>query len=146
MILTEAVKARILGRIGALVRDQAKRKCPVDDGLLRNSIEYEVRGNSVFIFSEVKYAAYVEYGTGVFHLNPDGSPEPHLGWDVVPVDQEALRFEPGRKERLAGGGEAEFVFAKKVHVEGMHAQSFLRPALFESEPRFAEIIREELHS
>lgn len=138
--------ARVRDKVGRFIRDEAKRKCPTDNGMLRNSLQYKVEGEIVTVFSDLPYANYVEYGTGVYHVNEDGSAEPHLGWDIVPVNGKALKFEVGRKGRLAAKGKlstANIVFAKKVHVEGMHAQAFLRPAYHQNIERIKKLIVRE---
>ena len=56
---------RALTRIGLSAEGYAKKECPVDTGNLRNSITHEVRQSekSVYIGTDVEYAAYVELGT-----------------------------------------------------------------------------------
>lgn len=54
---------RVLEDVGKEVRDRAKELCPVDTGNLRDSIEYEAAEESVSVYSDVEYAAYVELGT-----------------------------------------------------------------------------------
>jgi HK97 gp10 family phage protein len=70
-LLPEAL-AKGLEKAGQLVENDAKRNCPVDDGVLRASITHEVDENnaSVSIGTNVEYAPYVEYGTGIY--NPEG--------------------------------------------------------------------------
>lgn len=52
-----------------IVEREAKRKCPVDTGMLRRSISSRVYtdGGSVVgeVYSDLDYAIYVEYGTGL---------------------------------------------------------------------------------
>jgi hypothetical protein len=146
-IIPEEVKARILDRIGVMVKNEAIRNCPTDLGQLRQSIDYKVEGNTVTIFSELSYAAYMEYGTGIFHIDENGNPDPHGEWDIVPVNAQALRFEVGRKARLVakrGPKTANIVFAKKVHMVGVHPRAFLRPAAFNNIPQMKEIARQEI--
>lgn len=138
---------RILHKIGATVKASAIRKCPIDNGRLRASIQYRIEGNSVFVGTDVSYANYVEYGTGIFHIDEHGNLAPHTGWDIEPVNAQALRFEVGRKERLSahkGPGSANIVITKKVHIEGMYPHPFLRPAVFENIPTIKEIIKNEI--
>lgn len=141
--------ARILERIGALVKREAIRRCPVDNGWLRTSIDFETNPaeGSVTIFSDVEYAPYVEFGTGVFHQDKEGNPDPRSGWDIFPVNAKALRFEVGRKARLSDKGgldTANIVFAKKVHIEGAEPHPFLRPAVHQSKAEIDKIILEEI--
>ena len=44
----------------------AKRLTPVNEGLLRNSIQFDISGTTVKIMANVGYAAYVEFGTRKF--------------------------------------------------------------------------------
>ena len=62
--LSDAVE-RALTRIGLSAEGYAKKECPVDTGNLRNSITHEVvqSEKSVYIGTNVEYAAYVELGT-----------------------------------------------------------------------------------
>ena len=62
--LSDAVE-RSLTRIGLAAEGYAKKECPVDTGNLRNSITNEVQSSekSVYIGTNVEYAAYVELGT-----------------------------------------------------------------------------------
>lgn len=61
---------------GAEVERQMKMDCPVDTGNLRSSIRYEVNGDSVEIGTNVEYAPYVEYGTGIYANNSNAKKIP----------------------------------------------------------------------
>ena len=52
----------------ALVANSAKRKAPKDTGALRRSIEFEVSDDGLegVIYSNLEYAPYVEFGTGIY--------------------------------------------------------------------------------
>lgn len=67
-----------LDKAGALVAGKAKASCPVDTGLLRNSIQFKssVADSMVVIGSNVFYAPFVEIGTGVQSSMGNGRP----GW------------------------------------------------------------------
>lgn len=55
---------RALEMIGLAGESFAKQDCPVDTGRLRNSITHVTDGDkSVYIGTNVEYAAYVELGT-----------------------------------------------------------------------------------
>lgn len=58
----EAV-ARALETIGLLAEGYAATNSPVDTGRLRASITHAVEGDTVYIGTNVEYAAYVEMGT-----------------------------------------------------------------------------------
>lgn len=60
--LTEALNDSCL-----LVENTAKENCPVASGQLRNSITSKVTGERGEVGTNVEYAPYVEYGTGVFN-------------------------------------------------------------------------------
>ena len=49
------------------IQRNAKRACPVDTGRLRSSIRMEFYSNGLAaeVFTNVKYAPYVEFGTGM---------------------------------------------------------------------------------
>ena len=53
-----------------LVENEAKIKCPVDNGLLRNSITHYIEDNPNelvgVVGTNVEYAPYVEFGTGIY--------------------------------------------------------------------------------
>lgn len=64
--ITAGIKAaikRALIRIGLEAEAYAKKAVHVVTGRLRNSITHYVKGNSVFIGSNVEYARYEEEGT-----------------------------------------------------------------------------------
>lgn len=140
-------KTRILERIGALVKKEAIRRCPTDQGFMRQSIDFRIEGDSVIIFSRDPNSVYMEYGTGRFHIDNEGNPSPRPGYDIFPKKAKALRFEAGRKDRLANGvsaDKASIIYAKKVHIEGVPPHPFMRPAVHQSMEEIERIIREEL--
>ena len=61
-----------LTKAGLLVEREARMNCPVNTGNLRSSITSEVEGNTATIGTNVEYAPYVEFGTGLFAKNGDG--------------------------------------------------------------------------
>lgn len=73
-VLSEFDKAinRALIRIGMQAEGYAKDLCPVNTGRLKNSISYSVKESegSVYIGTNVEYAAYVEFGTKKQKANP----------------------------------------------------------------------------
>ena len=62
---TEEAVERALEAVGIDVANFAEMKCPVDTGLLRNSITHVVASDekAVYVGSNVEYAAYQELGT-----------------------------------------------------------------------------------
>lgn len=73
---------RALEKIGMTAEKYAKRLCPVDTGNLRNSITHRVDEGepAAYIGSDMKYAAYVELGTGKHY--PGGRPTPWVYQDA----------------------------------------------------------------
>ena len=76
-----AATRRALETIGLLAEGYAQDKCPVgtpestgiphyQGGTLRDSITYEVSGDSVYIGTNVEYAPYVELGTWKMQAQP----------------------------------------------------------------------------
>lgn len=67
-----------LEKAALIVLSDAKEKCPVDDGQLRNSIEYQIEKGegevAAYIGTNVEYAPYVEKGTGIY--SPEGRQTP----------------------------------------------------------------------
>ena len=57
-----------------VVENDAKVKCPVDDGQLRQSITHEVvdGGLTGVVGTNVEWAPYVHQGTGIYARNGDG--------------------------------------------------------------------------
>lgn len=57
-------------RSAYLVENKAKQGCPVDTGRLRASITHRfVADDEVIVGTNVVYAPYVEFGTGMFNVN-----------------------------------------------------------------------------
>ena len=110
-----------MGKACAAVEDLAKRKAPKVTGELRRSItsrvevdDGEVRG---IVFTPLKYAPYVEYGTGIF-AESDGRT------DV-----------PWRYQDEKGNWHS---------TNGQHPKPFMRPALDESREDIIKILQEGL--
>jgi hypothetical protein len=74
--LEEKKKAALTG-IGIQAEGYAKRSTPVDTGRLRSSITHAVRGDDVYIGTNVQpYAVYVELGTGIYASDGKGRQSP----------------------------------------------------------------------
>ena len=65
-----------LEAVGLQAEGYAKLKCPVDTGRLRNSISHAVKGNTVYIGTNVDYAPYVEFGTRKQRAHPNTRKRP----------------------------------------------------------------------
>jgi len=63
------VKQSIAGRKESAVHIIGTEHVSVDTGRFLNSVSFSADSEQVTIFSNIKYAPYLEYGTG-FHLSP----------------------------------------------------------------------------
>lgn len=72
--LENAVKRGLMA-IGETAVGYAQDKCPVDTGHLRGSIAYAVDGDDCYIGTNVEYAPYIEFGTGI-HAEHGGRQTP----------------------------------------------------------------------
>lgn len=73
--LEQKKKAALTG-IGIQAEGFAKRSTPVDTGRLRNSITHAVRGDDVYIGSNVEYAVWIELGSGIYASDGKGRQSP----------------------------------------------------------------------
>lgn len=67
---------QILEQACLIVENQARRDCPVDAGVLRNSIKSKVEGKEGVVGTNIEYAPYVEFGTGLYAAHGDGRQTP----------------------------------------------------------------------
>lgn len=77
-----------LQSIGQEAEGYAKEKSRVDTGRLRNSISYKVNTNdekAVYVGTNVEYAPYIEYGTGIYADNGEGRKTPWAYQDAKGV-------------------------------------------------------------
>lgn len=119
----------------ALVERAAKEKAPKGDGDLRRSIssKVEVEGEEVkgVVFSNLEYAPYVEYGTGLYREE-----NPQAGYWVYVKGSEGSGNYSGKRYTLE---EAKWIVARMkeegldaVYTQGRHPHPYLRPALYEN--------------
>lgn len=62
----QGVVQKHLDRFGVEAVNEAKRRCPVDEGFLRNSINFKSEPLKVSLIVGASYAAYLEFGTRTF--------------------------------------------------------------------------------
>ncbi len=98
----KAINRNFLPKAGIEVLKGAQRRVPVDDGILRGSLKYKVKGDQVAVGTNLEYAPYVEYGTGIYAEGGGGRKTP---WTYF---SEKYGF---------------------VTTRGMVARPYLRPAL-----------------
>lgn len=113
---------KALETIGKVAERYAKELCPVDTSNLRNSISHEVNmgDNSVIIGTNVKYAPYVEFGTGKFAEGGDGRPTPWAYQDPKTGEW--------------------------IWTHGSKPQPYLRPAIDNHLQEYKDFIEQELKS
>ena len=113
-----------------VVQNEARKRAPVDAGILRNKIlatgKIDRSGRSIVtsVIAHTKYALFIEVGTGIF------GPKKKR---IYPKHAKVLRFMTSRTQgnyapELASG--RGVVFAKSV--KGMPARPFLAPAGFKT--------------
>ena len=107
-----------LGLACALVERSAKKKAPKDTGALRRSITSKVDGLTGIVFTPLEYAAYQEFGTGLFAENGNGRKD--VPWN----------YQDDKGEWHS--------------TRGQKPQPFMRPALNENRTEIIRIIKEGL--
>ena len=108
-----------LERCGMEAEGYAKDLAPVDTGRLRNGISHQVdeSENAVYVGTNVEYAPYVEFGTGIYAENGGGRPTPWVYQDA--------------------NGNWHW-------TRGNPAQPFLKPAVADHAQTYRNIIEDEL--
>ena len=115
-------------RIGLEQVSASRRGAPVDTGLLRNRITYEVDSSPFPNFVRVgtigkggaNYAAYMEFGTGMAHDHPNWPKKPH---EPSPA---ALQKWAQRKSRGPKNFNAFSVAAAITKRGGLEPRRYLR--------------------
>jgi HK97 gp10 family phage protein len=119
-----------------VVERTAKKLAPVDSGQLQGSIRHDVEGDTGKVYTNVVYAPYVEYGTGVFNGgdgkywvfvkgSPSGGPTSHKRYTLEEAKQIVARM---REEGLDAW-----------YTNGQKPQPYMHPALFNNQRAIAEI-------
>lgn len=108
---------KVLNKACILVENDAKKKCPVGTGELRNSITHEVEGTEAIVGTNTEYAPYVEFGTGIFSSMGNGRQTP---WSYQDVE--------GHWHTTIG----------------QQPQPYLNPALDENRSKIVDLFKEEL--
>lgn len=104
-----------------LVENEAKIKCPVDNGLLRNSITHYIEDNPNelvgVVGTNVEYAPYVEFGTGIYSSLGNGR-------------QDRWKYKDVKGEWHS--------------TIGQHPQPYLQPALEENRRKIEKMFKEQV--
>ena len=80
-VLPDAIR-KALEQSCLIVEGDAKTKCPVDSGQLRQSINHKVEDNAGWVSTNVEYAPYVEIGTGIYSTEGGGRQTPWVYKDA----------------------------------------------------------------
>lgn len=111
---------KAMPRIALRLQNELILACPVDTGVLRNSIKVIPSSDGFgLIIWMVQYGKHVEFGV-----------PPHI---IRPKDKQALKFKGGKK--------GEFVFAKTIKHPGSRPNPFIRNTI---QTKLQAIIIEEL--
>lgn len=104
-----------------LVENEAKIKCPVDNGLLRNSITHYIEDNPNelvgVVGTNIEYAPYVEFGTGIYSSLGNGR-------------QDRWKYKDAKGEWHS--------------TIGQHPQPYLQPALEENRRKIEKMFKEQV--
>lgn len=137
-MITEQQRIRILSRIGSVIKLRAMQLAPIDLGLLRASIKFEIVGDEVIIYCDAPYANDMEYGTPPSPLT-DAEKKELEGW----ADRHGLPAYPIIKKIEREGIKVGTPESPLKSPNGTY-RPFLRPALYQSMPYIKKIISEEL--
>lgn len=136
-------------RIGLEQTSASKKRTPVDVGLLRNRITYEVDRSPLPTFVRIGtiggdnpgYAAYMEYGTGLRHDHPSWPRRPHIvpGRVLVPWAARKARSRYGGPE---GGA---YAVARAITARGgLEPRRYLRGPFEANRARYVRTLAEAL--
>ncbi len=120
--VSAAIKAALLRgleKCGLVAEGYAKKLCPVDTEILRNSITHVVdeQEPAAIIGTNNEYAAYVELGTGIYAEGGGGRPTPWVYQDAK---------------------------GNWHMTHGNKAQPFLKPAAADHAGQYRDILENEL--
>lgn len=115
------------------IQNGAKRRCPVDNGHLRASIAMEPTNNglTIDVGSKLKYAPFVEFGTGKFVSIPAAAGFSASG-------RSTPWFYPETVKGVKTG--------RMIFTHGSKPQPFLFPAAEEERPRLVSSMKGALAS
>lgn len=139
-VLGELDKAidRALDAIGMKVEGLAKAKCPVDTGLLRNSITYAVGGKSP------KSTSYKSNNTHATTAATQRSGT--AGKDVKPVKSGSYSGTAPNEKAVFIGSNVEYAAYVECGKDGgkTHAQPFLKPAVMDHVQELKDLAKDAL--
>lgn len=138
---------KALGKACALVERAAREKAPKgSSGDLRRSISSTVtkEGNTLVgvVFTNLEYAPYVEFGTGLFAEGGNGRKE--VPWVYVEGSSQSSGNKKVYTEQEAVAA-VEYLQEKGLDAKltyGEHPHPFMRPALNENRQNILRILKE----
>lgn len=156
--INDKAKAEVKNEFAASaikIQNDAKRLAPVNFGNLRNSISVTEEGNSkdfVYIVSaNVKYAPYVEFGTGPMaekNIPSDykeyaakfkGKTESTFKQMIEAIMLWGIR--KGYIQQGKGARTHAYFMARKILKKGLRPQAFLMPAFEQEKPKLLKRIK-----
>lgn len=147
------------------VAANAKRRAPVDEGLLRNSIRADVSGPTKRVIVGAFYAAYLEFGTGKKVKIPPGYAEFAAKYKGRANRGNIMQFfyrlvQWVRRKKVSGvysvktkrrlgnratqanqDYEAAYFIMLKILANGIRPQPFMIPAFEEEKPRIIKRVK-----
>ena len=137
----------------AQVQQDAKARCPVNHGELRQSIytDVELEGDTCkgICYTNKKYAAFVEFGTGPNGQESHAGVSPDVNWAysqtgwTIPPDAMSISEAEGYGLGIATNSKGDAV---GYYTNGQAAYPFMYPALKDNVDNLKEIIMNSLRS
>ena len=115
--LTDKDKNNMIRELGKEMTKEIKKRAPVVSGKLKESIKQKNTEKGFSISTNIDYAYWAEYGSGIYQLDDDGMHTGHSGWEVFPVNKKALKW-------TDKSGNTHF--AKRVFIRGQEGQFFFK--------------------
>ena len=129
---------KALEKTGRIVEKTAKENAPSVTGELKGSISHRLEnGNEVHIGTNIPYAPYVEYGTGLYAVRGDGRP---TGWAFAVYGTYAQKYWREDKPNCFLSADGKMM----IWTRGQKPQPYLEPALIKNMPRILEVFGEAL--
>ena len=150
MALLEGRMPAIREAIGMKMQEHAvkniKNAGQIDTGTARNSINYAINGNKIYVGSNLEYFPYLELGTGIHASNGKG----RKGWWVYVLNSDK-RYKRKGEKRIYTKEEATVIMAMlrakglDAHItNGIKPSHSLRDAVANHMDEYKEIVREGL--
>ena len=125
-----------------IIERSAKQKAPKS---IAPTIKTDVKGLTGTVYTPVEYAPYVEFGTGIHSIHPDGGrqevPWVYVEGSTVKSKSKTIYTDESARKMVAAMREQGL----DAHMTyGQHPQPFLRPALDENRDKIVEKMGESM--